>query len=52
VTTGFNIGGILSPFIFGPIMDHGSPRLLFLAVAAFTLLTVLTVAIGPRRQQE
>ena len=33
VTTGFNIGGIVSPLIFGAIMDHGSPRLVFLAVA-------------------
>ena len=31
VTTGFNIGGIVSPLIFGAIMDHGSPRLVFLA---------------------
>ena len=30
VTTGFNIGGIVSPLIFGAIMDHGSPRLVFL----------------------
>ncbi len=29
VTTGFNIGGIVSPLIFGAIMDHGSPRLVF-----------------------
>ena len=31
VTTGFNIGGIISPLIFGAIMDHGSPKLVFLA---------------------
>ena len=44
VTTGFNIGGIISPLIFGAIMDHGNPRLVFLAVAAFTLIAILTVA--------
>jgi MFS transporter, FSR family, fosmidomycin resistance protein len=48
VTTGFNIGGIVSPLIFGAIMDHGSPRLVFLAVAAFTLVAILTVATRPR----
>ena len=49
VTTGFNIGGIVSPLIFGAIMDHGSPRLVFLGVAAFSLLAVVTVATRPRR---
>jgi len=49
VTTGFNIGGIISPLIFGAIMDHGSPRLVFLFVAAASLIAVLTVATGPRR---
>ncbi len=49
VTTGFNIGGIVSPLIFGAIMDHGSPRLVFVAVAAFALLSVFTVISLPRR---
>jgi len=49
VTTGFNIRGIISPLIFGAIMDHGNPRLVFLAVAAFTLIAILTVATRPRR---
>jgi MFS transporter, FSR family, fosmidomycin resistance protein len=48
VTTGFNIGGIVSPLIFGAIMDHGSPRLVFLGVAAFSLIAVVTVATRPR----
>ena len=47
VTTGFNIGGIVSPLIFGAVMDHGSPRLVFLLVAAFTLLGIVTVAARP-----
>ena len=50
VTTGFNIGGIVSPLIFGAIMDHGSPRLVFLGVAACSLAAVLTVASRPRRR--
>ncbi len=48
VTTGFNIGGIISPLIFGAIMDRGSPKLVFLAVAAFSLLAILTVATRPK----
>ena len=48
VTTGFNIGGIISPLIFGAIMDHGSPRLVFLAVAAFSLIAILTVVTRPK----
>jgi len=50
VTTGFNIGGIVAPLIFGAIMDQGSPRLVFLAVAAFCLIAVLTVGVRPQRQ--
>ncbi len=49
VTTGFNIGGIASPLIFGAIMDQGSPRLVFLLVAACALAAILTVATRSRR---
>ena len=49
VTTGFNIGGIVSPLIFGAIMDHGSPRLVFLGIAAFSLIAIVTVVTLPRR---
>jgi MFS family permease len=48
VTTGFNIGGIISPLVFGAIMDHGNPRLVFLAVVAFSLIAILTVATRPK----
>jgi MFS family permease len=50
VTTVFNIGGIVAPLIFGTIMDHGDPRLVFLAVAALSLLAILTVATRPGRR--
>jgi len=49
VTTGFNIGGIISPLIFGAIMDHGSPKLVFIMVAAFSLIAIVTVVTRPRR---
>jgi MFS family permease len=48
VTTGFNIGGIVSPLIFGAIMDHGSPRLVFLTVAILSLVAIITVATRPQ----
>ena len=50
VTTGFNIGGIASALIFGAVMDHGSPRLVFLAIAAFSLVSIATVVTGPARR--
>jgi MFS family permease len=49
VTTGFNIGGIVSPLMFGAIMDHGSPRLVFMLVAACALTAIATMATRPRR---
>lgn len=52
VTTGFNIGGIIAPLIFGPLMDHGSPRLVFLVVAAFTLVSIITVVTRPRQARQ
>jgi hypothetical protein len=30
-------------------MDHGSPRLVFVLVAAFSLIAIMTVATRPRR---
>lgn len=41
VTTGFSAGNMIAPFVFGPLMDHGAPRGVFLAVAAFTLGAIL-----------
>jgi len=49
VTTGFNIGGIIAPLIFGAIMDHGGPRLVFILVAACSVAAIATVATRPRR---
>ncbi|MDO8875073.1 MAG: MFS transporter, partial [Pseudolabrys sp.] len=49
VTTGFNLGGIVSPMIFGAIMDHGHPSLVFLVVAASALVAILAVAAVPRQ---
>jgi len=49
VSTGFNIGGIIAPLLFGWFMDHGHPREIFLLSAAFSLISILVLAIGRRR---
>ncbi|HJU30716.1 MAG TPA: MFS transporter [Hyphomicrobiaceae bacterium] len=41
VTTGFNIGGIVGPVLFGWIMDHGSPRWVLGGAVVFMMLTAL-----------
>jgi MFS transporter, FSR family, fosmidomycin resistance protein len=43
VSTGFNLGGILSPLLFGWLMDQGYPRWIFLLSAGFSLLSIATV---------
>ena len=43
VTTGFNLGGIVSPLLFGWLMDQGHPRAIFLLGACFSLLSIPTV---------
>lgn len=41
VSTGFNFAGIISPLLFGYIMDANAPRWLFGASVIFMLLTVV-----------
>jgi MFS transporter, FSR family, fosmidomycin resistance protein len=48
VTTGFNIGGIAGPLLFGLVLDFGSPQHLFWAIAALSLLTLLVVWAAAR----
>ena len=43
VTTGFNIGGIVSPLMFGYVMDAGHPRFVFFLVGALSLLAIVTI---------
>lgn len=45
VTTGFNIGGIVAPPIFGYMMDHGAPHIVILATALCSLAAIPTVMI-------
>jgi MFS family permease len=50
VTTGFNIGGVISPLLYAWFMDHGEPRGVFLAVVGITLLSLLTVSTTRTRR--
>ena len=45
VSTGYNIGGIIAPPIFGLILDRSSAGMVFWAVGLFAVLTVLTVLL-------
>src|SRR3954471_13489586 len=43
VTTGFNIGGIIAPLMFGYVLDAGHPRAVFFLVAGLALIAILTI---------
>jgi MFS family permease len=48
VSTGFNIGGIISPLLFGWIMDQDMPHWVFGVSVAFMALTVLLALVTDR----
>ena len=43
VTTGFNIGGIFAPLVFGPVLDHGHPQWVFFMVGSMSVLAIVTI---------
>ena len=47
VTSGFLVGGIVAPLLYGFLLDKADPRYVFWAAGVFALLTVATV-IGRR----
>ena len=49
VSTGFNIGGIIGPLLFGWLMDQGAPRAVFGVAVAFMVATALFAAVEDRR---
>jgi MFS family permease len=51
VSTGFNIGGIISPLLFGWIMDQNLPHWVFGASVVFMVLTVLFALATERNPQ-
>lgn len=51
VSTGFNIGGIVAPPLFGWLMDTGHADRVFLLAAAFMLATALAAALPEWRRR-
>jgi len=49
VTSGFNLAGVISPLIYGALMDYGAPRAVFLLVAACSLVAIATLVGTARR---
>jgi MFS family permease len=52
VSTGFNVGGIISPLLFGWIMDQNSPHWVFGASVVFMALTVLLALVTERNPEK
>lgn len=50
VSTGFNIGGIFGPMLYGWIMDSALPRWVFGVSAMFMILTVLLALATDRKK--
>ena len=51
VSTGFNLGGIVSPLLFGWIMDLNAPRWVFGASVVFMILTVVLALVTERAEE-
>jgi MFS family permease len=51
VTTGFNIGGIVAPLLFGFVLDYADPGLVFWTIAGLSLLTLFVVYGAPRSRE-
>ncbi|MGH6912137.1 MAG: MFS transporter [Geminicoccales bacterium] len=48
VTTGFNIGGVLAPLLFGLVLDLGDPGHVFWMIAGLSALTLIVIFATPR----
>ncbi|MGM4961299.1 MFS transporter [Bradyrhizobium barranii] len=51
VSTGFNLGGIVSPLLFGWIMDQSAPHWVFGASVIFMVATVVLSPLTERKPQ-
>jgi MFS transporter, FSR family, fosmidomycin resistance protein len=49
VTSGFSIGGMVGPLMFGFIMDHGAPRWVFGASVIVMVAVAVVALLGDRR---
>jgi MFS family permease len=52
VSTGFNIGGIAGPVMFGALLDHGQPQMVFLLAAIFMGVAVVVTLWQDRVRRE
>jgi MFS family permease len=50
VTSGFHLAGIVSPLIFGQMLDRGYPAEIFFFMAFCSLLSIATVAYSTNRK--
>ncbi len=50
VSTGFNLGGMVAPLLYGWLMDRGEPRAIFMIVAGFILLALVTAITRAKPQ--
>jgi FSR family fosmidomycin resistance protein-like MFS transporter len=50
VTTGFHLAGIVSPIVFGQMLDRGYPREIFFFMAFCALLSIATVTYSTTRK--
>jgi FSR family fosmidomycin resistance protein-like MFS transporter len=50
VTTGYHIAGILAPLLYGALLDHGAPSMVFYLTALFTLLAIGAVMSVPKHR--
>jgi len=46
VSSGYNIGSMIAPPIYGMLLDHGEPRAVFVFSAACCILCIATVVFG------
>src|SRR5437868_15235890 len=51
VSTGFNFSGIISPLLFGVVMDQNLPRWVFGLAGAFMVMTVLLTFFTDRKAE-
>ncbi len=50
VSTGFSLGGIVAPLMFGFLLDQGEPKLVFYVIAGFMIVSLLTVfSVGGKK---
>jgi FSR family fosmidomycin resistance protein-like MFS transporter len=51
VSSGFNIAGIVTPIVFGQLLDRGYVREIFFLMALCALLAIFTVALSTTRKR-